>query len=60
MFRAFSKSGALLNHSNYILHKRRKGNGVIFIFSKEKKKKALPHSVNRCENAFGFNIDTLR
>lgn len=39
MFRAFSKSGASLNHSNYILRERRKSNGVIFIFSKEKKKK---------------------
>lgn len=61
MFRAFSKSGASLNHPNYILRERRKDNGVIFIFvSLKKKKKALPHSVNRCENALGFNIDTLR
>lgn len=40
MFRAFSKSGAPLN-SNYILRKRRKGNGVIFIFIFLKKKKSI-------------------
>ena len=39
MFRAFSKSGASLNHPNYILRERRKGNGVIFIFVSLKKKK---------------------
>ena len=44
MFRAFSKSGASLNHPNYILRERRKDNGVIFIFVSLKKKKKHCHT----------------
>lgn len=58
ILRVFKKWRELSKDTIYISRVRVKMGKIIFYFrfSGEKKK---PHSVNRCENALRFNIDTL-